>query len=355
MKRLTIIISTILIICLGLAYGSKSLQKSSSNQNGKVLNIYNWGSYIDPNLITKFEKETGYHVNLETFDSNESMYTKVKQGGTNYDLVVPSEYMVAKMRQDHLLVKLDKRQLNLKNYGKPYLNKSFDPHNQYSVPYFWGTLGIVYNDQLIKGTTINSWHQLWNPKYKDQIMLVDSSRDIMGLSLISLHQSVNTTNRYQLDLAKDKLDQLSPNVKAIVADEIKMYMADGEAPLAVDWSGEASEMMDQNPHLHYVLPKEGSNMWFDNWAIPKTAKHYKAIYTFLNFMSQPKNAVQNTEYVGYSTPNQAAYQLLPDKIKHDKQFYPSQATLKKLQVYKNLSATKVQEYNDLYLEFKMHR
>lgn len=345
-----------LLICFGLAYGSNQLQRANGDGGSKVLNLYNWGDYIDPSLLTKFQKETGYHVNVETFDSNEAMYTKVKQGGTSYDLAIPSEYMVEKMKADHLLIKLNHNKLTgLANYGKDYLNKSFDPHNQYSLPYFWGTLGIIYNDRMVKPDSVSHWNQLWNPKYKDQIMLIDSARDIMGMSLISQGQSVNTTNSKKLVAAKNKLDRLSPNVKAIVADEIKMYMAEGEAPLAVDWSGEAREMMDQNPHLHYVVPTEGSNMWFDNLVIPKTAKHFKAIYAFLNFMSQPQNAAQNAKYIGYSTPNTAAYKLLPASTRNDKAFYPPEAVIKHLQVYKNLSQAKVEEYNDLYLEFKMHK
>ncbi|MCY9806465.1 ABC transporter substrate-binding protein [Lentilactobacillus senioris] len=356
MKKIVSALILMLLICLGLAYGSHQLQQATGDGGDKVLNLYNWGDYIDPNLLTKFQKETGYHVNVETFDSNEAMYTKVKQGGTSYDLTIPSEYMVEKMRDDHLLIPLDHSKLTgFNNYGKDYLNKSFDPHNQYSLPYFWGTLGIIYNDQLIKKNSVTHWNQLWNPKYKDQIMLIDSARDIMGLSLISQDHSVNTTNSKELVAAKDKLDRLAPNVKAIVADEIKMYMAEGEAPLAVDWSGEAREMMDQNPHLHYVVPKEGSNMWFDNLVIPKTAKHFKAIYAFLNFMSQPQNAAQNAEYIGYATPNTAAYKLLPASTRNDQAFYPPESVIKHLQVYKNLSQAKVEEYNDLYLEFKMHK
>ncbi len=176
----------------------------------------------------------------------------------------------------------------------------------------------------------------------------------MGFSLISLGKSVNTTKTANLLAARNKLNRLSPNVKAVVADEIKMYMAEGEAPVAVDWSGEASEMMSQNSHLHYVVPTEGSNMWFDNLVIPKTAKHFKAIYAFLNFMNKPENAAQNAKYIGYSTPNNQALKLLPKSVRNDKQFYPPQKVLDRLQVYRNLSPTKVQQYNDLYLEFKMH-
>ncbi len=346
----------LIAICAGLAFGSNQLTKSTGDTGSKVLNLYNWGDYIDPALLTKFQKETGYHVNVDTFDSNEAMYTKIKQGGTSYDLTVPSEYMVQKMKADHLLIPLDKSKLTgLHNYGSSFMNKSFDPHNRYSIPYFWGTLGIIYNDQDIRPGTLTHWNQLWQAKYRNDIMLIDSARDVMGFSLVSQGHSMNTTNSAELISARNKLNRLSPNVKAVVADEIKMYMAEGEAPIAVDWSGEAAEMMSQNKHLHYVVPTEGSNMWFDNLVIPRTAKHFKAIYAFLNFMSQPKNAAQNAEYIGYSTPNTAGFKLLPKSIRDDKQFYPSQSVIRKLEVYRNLSPEKVQQYNDLYLEFKMHK
>ncbi|MFD1124827.1 ABC transporter substrate-binding protein [Lentilactobacillus raoultii] len=355
MKKLIITLVILLGICVGLGFGSHELTKSSGDNGNKVLNLYNWGDYIDPALLTKFQKETGYHVNVETFDSNEAMYTKIKQGGTNYDLTVPSDYMVQKMKADHLLIPLDKHRLTgMNHYGASFMNKSFDPGNRYSIPYFWGTLGIIYNDQMIKPGTLTHWNQLWQSKYRDDIMLIDSARDVMGFALISQGHSVNTTSTPELLAARDKLNRLSPNVKAVVADEIKMYMAEGEAPIAVDWSGEASEMMTQNAHLHYVVPTEGSNMWFDNLVIPKTAKHFKAIYAFLNFMNRPENAAQNAKYIGYSTPNTDAYHLLPKAVRDDKQFYPPQNVIDKSEVYRNLSAQKVQEYNDLYLEFKMH-
>ena len=356
MKRLISMAVLILAVSLGLGVWSQSLQKSQGATGSNTLNFANWGDYIDPDLITKFEKETGYHVNLETFDSNEAMFTKIQQGGTSYDLTVPSEYMIEKMKKAKLLVPLDhKRLTGLDNYGKTFMNRSFDPGNKYSVPYFWGTLGIIYNDKFVQPGEIQHWDDLWRPKYKNSIMLIDSARDIMGFSLVSLGKSMNTTDEPTLQAAKAKLDQLAPNVKAVVADEIKMYMSENEAPIAVDWSGEASEMLANNAHLHYVVPNEGSNLWFDNLVIPKTAKHYKAIYAFLNFMSDPKNAAQNAKYVGYATPNVKALALLPKAVQDDRQFYPDTETMSHLQTYQDLSPRLVGLYNDLFLEFKMYR
>ncbi|MFD1454722.1 ABC transporter substrate-binding protein [Levilactobacillus lanxiensis] len=355
MKRLVTMVVGLLAICGLLGYTSNRLERSSGSTGDKVLNLYNWGDYIDPSLLTKFQKETGYHVNVETFDSNEAMYTKINQGGTHYDLAVPSEYMVAKMKRAHLLKPLDQSRLTgWQNYDSQFLNQPFDRGNRYSMPYFWGTLGIIYNDKFVKASQVQHWQDLWSPKFRDKIMLIDSARDIMGMSLVTLHKSMNTTDPATLLAAEHKLNQLAPNVKAIVADEIKMYMTQNEAPLAVDWSGEAAEMLANNQHLHYVVPSEGSNLWFDNLVIPKTAQHTNAIYAFLNFMSQPKNAAQNAEYIGYATPNRKAKALLPKSVRDDRQFYPTQATIDHLQVYRDLSPTKVELYNDRYLEFKMH-
>lgn len=355
MKKLIWGAVIILALCLGLSLAANKLDSSSATSSKKTLIIYNWGDYIDPSLITKFEKQTGYKVIYETFDSNEAMFTKVKQGGTSYDLAVPSDYMITKMKKANLLDKIDTNKLsNFKNLNPQFLHQSFDKHNQYSIPYFWGTLGIIYNDKYVKSGEIQHWNDLWNSKWKNSILLVDSARDIMGPSLVSLGYSMNTTNSVELKLAKTKLDSLGTNVKAIISDEIKMYMIQNEAALAVTWSGEASEMLANNSHLHYVVPEEGSNLWFDNMVIPKTAKNKKAAYAFINFMLDAKNAAQNAEYVGYATPNEAAMKYLPKSIRDDKQFYPDKNTINHLQVYKDLPPKKVQEYNDLFLEFKMY-
>lgn len=326
---------------------------SSSSQSDKLV-IYNWGDYIDPELITKFTKETGIEVQYETFDSNESMYTKIKQGGTTYDITVPSDYMIDKMRKEHLLIKLDKSQIKgLDNIGSKFMGMSFDKHNDYSVPYFWGTLGIVYNDTMVDKAP-EHWSDLWKQEYKNDIMLVDGAREAMGIGLGTLGYSLNSKSMTELNAASKKLDDLTPNIKAIVGDEMKGYMINDNAAIGVTFSGEASEMLNSNEHLHYVVPSEGSNLWFDNLVIPKTAKHIKEAYAFINFMLQPENAAQNAEYIGYATPNTEAKKLLPNDIKENKAFYPSEETFNHLEVYDNLGQKWLGIYNDLYLQFKMY-
>lgn len=356
MKKLQSLFIGILVIIGVLALSVHHLQKSSGMSGAKVLNVYNWGDYIDPDLIKKFEKEYGYKVNYETFDSNEAMFTKIQQGGTAYDITIPSEYMIQKMKEENLLIPIDHSKIKgLDNIDSRFLNLSFDKHNKYSIPYFWGTLGIVYNDKFVDGKDIQSWDDLWRPELRNNVMLIDGAREVIGLGLNSLGYSLNSKNDKQLQEAVNKLRKITPNVKAIVADEIKMYMANEESAVAVTFSGEAADMMYENEHLHYVIPKEGSNLWFDNMVIPKTAKNIQGAYDFMNFMLEPKNAAQNAEYIGYSTPNKKAMKLLPKEITSDKQFYPSDELMKHLEVYDNLGSKYLGIYNDLFLELKMYR
>lgn len=356
MKRLQALFLGICFILLLLFFGVQTLEKSTGMSGAKVVNIYNWGDYIAPELIDRFEKESGYKVNYDTFDSNEAMFTKIQQGGTAYDIAIPSEYMIQKMIEQNLVLPLEKEKLKgLDNIDPQFLDLSFDSQNRYSVPYFWGTLGIAYNDKMVDEGAITSWDDLWSPALKNNVMLIDGAREIIGLGLNSLGYSLNSKEQSQLQEATMKLRKLTPNVKAIVADEIKMYMENEESAVAVTFSGEAADMMAENEHIHYVIPEEGSNLWFDNLVIPKTAQNKEGAYAFINFMLEPENAAQNAEYIGYSTPNEKALALLPKEITEDEQFYPSDERLAHLEVYENLGSQYLGIYNDLFLELKMYR
>ena len=344
-----------IVTIIALLWGISTYMQSQSGSASDKLVIYNWGDYIDPALLTKFTKETGIEVQYETFDSNEAMYTKIKQGGTTYDIAVPSDYTIDKMIKENLLVKLDKSKIKgMENIDSSFKGLSFDPDNAYSIPYFWGTVGIVYNSKMVAKAP-EHWDDLWSEDYRNQIMLVDGAREVLGFSLNSLGYSLNTKDMTQLRLAETKLNSLTPNIKAIVGDEMKGYMIQGDAAIGVTFSGEASEMLDKNEDLRYVVPSEGSNLWFDNLVIPKTVKHKKEAYAFINFMLEPENAAQNAEYIGYATPNKAARALLPKDITDDKSFYPSEETIKHLEVYNNLGQEWLGIYNDIYLQVKMYR
>ena len=356
MKRLVTLAAIILAACGVLYYSSNKLDQAQGITGENTLNLYNWGDYIDPELITKFEEETGYVVSYETFDSNEAMYTKISQGGTAYDLAVPSEYMIERMIEEDMLIELDHSKIEgIEHLDPDLLDMAFDPGNQYSMPYFWGTLGIVYNTKFIEEGSIEHWDDLWKHEFQDNLMLIDGAREVIGLSLNSLGYSVNSKNDAELSEAAEKLDTLTPNVKAVVADEIKMYMIQEESSIAVTFSGEVADMMWENEDLQYVIPPEGSNLWFDNFVIPKTAQNTEAAYAFISFMLDPENAAQNAEYVGYSTPNLSALDIMPAEITEDEQFYPSKDTMEHLEVYENLGQEYIGIYNDYFLRFKMHR
>ncbi|MFT8321859.1 MAG: ABC transporter substrate-binding protein [Bacillus sp. (in: firmicutes)] len=356
MKSLIRGLIIIFVLSFALLLIVQKLNATRGYTSGNTLTVYNWGDYIDADLIKKFEKETGIKVIYETFDSNEAMMTKIQQGGTNYDIAIPSEYMIDKMKKEKLLIPIDHSKIpNLKNIDSRFMDLSFDPDNQYSIPYFWGTVGIVYNPKMLDGKKITSWNDLWDKDLKNEIMLIDGAREIMGVSLNSLGYSLNDKNHQHLKEAKEKLDALTPNVKAIVGDEIRMLIENEEAAIGVLWSGMAAEIMWENEEVEYVVPQEGSNLWFDNMVIPKTAKNVEGAHRFINFMLEAKNAAQNTEYVGYSTPNKAAMKYLPKEITEDKRFYLEEDKTSKLEVYENLGQKSLAEYNDLFLEFKMHR
>lgn len=354
MKQLVQTFSLVLIVAFGLMYFASVLNSSEGYSSGNTLTIYNWGDYIDPELITEFEEESGLKVVYQTFDSNEAMMTKIQQGGTTFDVVIPSEYAISKMKEDDLLIPLDHSKLpNLKYIDERFLNLSFDEGNEYSVPYFWGTVGIVYNPELTD-LTFESWDDLWDPSLKNQILLVDGAREVIGMGLNSLNYSLNDTNEEHLQEALEKLQELTPNVKAIVGDEIKMLLAGEEGTVGLVWSGDASEIMSENEKLEYVVPEEGSNLWFDNMVIPKTAANVEGAHEFINFMLDPEHAAQNAEYVGYSTPNAGALEILPEEISSDERFYPDEEMTAKLEVYDNLGKRMLAHYNDLFLIFKMH-
>ncbi|MBS4224083.1 ABC transporter substrate-binding protein [Lederbergia citrea] len=356
MMKLVRVFSLIIIVSFALLYLSTQMNSSQGFTSGNTLSIYNWGDYIDPDLIKKFEKETGMKVVYETFDSNEAMMTKISQGGNAYDISIPSEYAISKMKEEDLLLPLDHEKLpNLQYIDEHYLDLSFDPGNKYSIPYFWGTVGIVYNPKMLGGIELTSWNDLWDPDLKNQIFLVDGAREIMGMGLNSLHYSLNDKDKGHLQEAKEKLDKLTPNIKAIIGDEIKLLMANEEAAIGVTWSGEAADMMDENENIDYVIPEEGSNLWFDNMVIPKSARNVDGAHQFINFMLDPENAAQNAEYVGYSTPNAKALEFMPKEITEDERFYPSPELTEKLEVYDNLGKRMLAYYNELFLEFKMHR
>lgn len=355
MKSLVQAAVAILVVCALLFFFANRLEATGSAGSKDTITVYNWGEYIDPDLIDQFTDETGIKVIYETFDSNEAMMTKVEQGGSAYDVAVPSEYMVEMMKEKDLLLPIDHSKLpNLKNIEPYFLDLAFDPGNKYSIPYFWGTVGIVYNPNLVDDDlTFTSWEDLWDPSLRDKVFLVDGAREVIGMGLNSLGESLNSKDDALLRQATDKLISLSPNIKAIIGDEITPLMINNEAAVALTWSGQAADMMWENEELDFAVPEEGSNLWFDNFVIPKTAANIDGAHAFINFMLDAQVSAQNNDYVGYSTPNAAAMELMDPEVIEDRRFYPDEELRDNLEVYENLGLEWIGKYNEYFLKFKM--
>lgn len=347
--------SLIILTMVGLVWAYKyHLESSSSLANQNTVVFYNWGDYIDPEVIKQFEEESGYRVIYETFDSNEAMLSKIEQGGTKYDLIVPSEYMIENMITKDMLLPLDKSKLpNLKHIDPEYMDWSFDPGNKYSIPYFWGTLGIVYNKRVLGENAIQSWKDLWKPEFRNGILMIDGAREVIGIGLQAQGYDLNETDSKILRKSAELMKTLMPNISALIADEIKMHLVNEENYIGVTYSGEAAMAMWDNEDLTYYVPEEGSNFWEDTLAIPKNANNIEGAYALMDFLCRPEIAAANAEYVGYSTPNKSAMALMPEEIISDKSFYPDKSLIDKLSVYRNLGKEKLIEYNDLYLEVKI--
>lgn len=330
--------------------------KSEISTSDDVVYFYNCGDYIDEDLLTKFTEETGIKVDYSTYDTNEIMYQKVKSTPGTYDLVVPSDYMIQKMIKEDMLEKLDFNNIpNYKYISEEFKNLEYDPDNEYSVPYMWGTIGIIYNPDIVTDP-VDSWDILWNTNYANkQVIMFDSMRDSLGIALKKLGYSMNSTDPNEIEAATQALIEQKRTMDPLYyVDEVKDKMITEEAAIAPVWSGDAAYIMSENPKLKFVLPKEGTNKWFDAMAIPKGAKHKENAEKLINFLCDPENALQNVEYIEYSTPNEAAYEMLDDEVKNDESFYPPQSILDKCEVFVDLNKD-LRLYDDAWMKVKTSR
>lgn len=341
MKRVLSVLLLVIMV-LGLV---------SCQNDDKVLYLYNWGEYMDESLREKFEEETGIKIIYEEYATNEDMYVKIKSGGTVYDICIPSDYMIQKMIKEDMLETIDTGFIeNYQYIGSDFQGLPYDPNNQYSVPYFWGTVGILYNSKMVNGP-VDSWSVLFDDQYKGQILMLDSQRDSLMVALKLLGYSMNTTDEQELEEAKKLLIEQRDLVMAYVVDNGKDIMVSGGAAFMQTWNGEAIYLRDDNPDLEFALPKEGTNIWYDGMVIPKGAEHYDEAIAFINFMLDPENAAQNTEWVGYSTPNTGAFDLLDEAIQNDPVAYPDITRLKNSEVFNDLGEA-IEIYNRIWTEIK---
>lgn len=328
------------------------------------LYVYNWGEYIDDSVIAEFEEETGIKVTYDMFETNEEMYPIIEAGAVGYDVVCPSDYMIQKMAENDLLAELNFDNIpNVKNIDPQYIesSKSFDPENKYSVPYTWGTVGILYNTKLIAehGMPVpTKWADLWNPAYKGEILMQDSVRDAFMVALKALNYSMNTENTEELQAATQKLIQQKPLVQAYVIDQVRDKMIGGEAAVGVIYSGEilyiqeevASQNLDYT--LEYVIPEEGTNLWIDSWVIPASAKNKENAEKWIDFLCRPDIAKKNFEYITYATPNKEAKALLDEETQNNKAIFPDEEDLVNSEVFKYLGDETDMIYNNLWKEVK---
>lgn len=310
---------------------------------GMSISVYNWGEYISDgsdeliDVCAAFEELTGIKVFYTNFATNEEMYAKIKSGGSSYDVIIPSDYMIGRMIKEKMLLPLDYDNIPNSAYiDQTLMNPQYDPGAIYSIPYTWSTVAIIYNTKLVD-TPPTSWNALWDEEYSKQILMFANSRDAFGIALKYLGYSLNTENPEELREATDLLIKQKPLVQAYVMDQIFDKMENNEAALAPYYAGDAIQMLESNENLAVAFPKEGTNIFVDAACIPACATNKIGGEMFINFLNEPAVAAENIEYIGYGTPNQEAFKLLPQEVQESEISYPSQAVINNSEAFVNLS------------------
>ncbi len=328
-----------------------------------TLNVYAWGEYIPvgneegvPDVNAEFTRLTGIKVNYTTFATNEEMYAKLKSGGASYDIIIPSDYMISRMIKENMLEPIDRSNIpNFKNIMDKFTDPEYDPGSVYSVPYSWGTVGILYdNTAFTEEEAANiGWETLWDEKYADNILMFDNPRDAFAIGEILLGYSLNTEDDAELEAVAEKLEEQKKLVQAYVMDEIYDKMGAGEALIAPYYAGDAVTLMEEYDHLSFIIPEQGTNLFFDAMCIPKGARQKKAAEMYINFMCEPDIAYAVADYIDYSTPNQVTYDMIDDDVKNNGISYPDDAFLaEKTEVFKNLSDEANLKMQNLWTDLK---
>ena len=344
----------LLLVCV-LAVSLMPAVTAADNE----ITVYNWGQYISDgndgslDVIAAFEEETGIKVNYLTFDSNESMYTKLKTGGTTYDVIIPSDYMISKLIEENMLEPLNFD--NIPNYqyiDESFRNQSYDPANTYSVPYTWGTVGLIYNSQYVSAADAASWNCLWNEKYAGKILMFDNPRDAFAIAESILGYSLNSENEDELRAAAELLTEQKSLVQSYVMDQIFDKMQRGEAWAAPYYAGDFLTMVEENPDLAFSFPEEGFNIFIDAMCIPKGCQNKAGAEAFINFLCRPDICAANLDYLGYSAPETAAKELMDPEVTSSPVAYPDDETLARTESFGALSTQATQLMNDLWLNVK---
>ena len=326
---------TVLLLALFLAL---PLAGCRAEETERTINVYNWGEYIDESVLEEFEEETGIHVNYKTFASNEMLYSAIKGGGNNYDVIFPSDYMVARMQEEGMLRELDYSKIpNAANIDPRYLNPAYDPEQKYSIPYMWGTTGIIYNTTMVDEAP-TCWMDLFTTELKGQVLIFDNPRDCIGLALKALGYSFNTTNKDEIAEAADLLIRQKEEgiVQAYVMDQIFDKMINNEAAIGTYYAGDYLTMVEENPDLAFVQPEEGSNLFVDAMCIPACSQNYEDALAFINFMCRDDIVLRNCEETGYSSPSVTAMELMDEEMASDPIAYPGEDILDKAETFGGL-------------------
>jgi len=333
-------------------------------KTGVTLNVYNWGEYIDDELVdvnSAFTHMTGIEVNYKTFDSNEDMYALISSGAADYDVVIPSDYMIGKMIKEDMLAKLNFENIpNIKYIDEKYMSgeyREYDKTGEYSVPYTWGVVGIFYNTKYVsKADLEQGWELLWNPKYSGKILMINNPRDAFGIAEKMLGYSLNTQKEEQLWHCYEKLKAQKPLVQAYVMDQIYDRMINEEAWIAPYYNGDACIIMDEdegNPDVDFFVPDQGTNVFVDAMCVLKNSPHKAEAEAYINFMCRPEVAYANAEYIGYSSPHTEARAMQDDEVKNDPVFYPVEEVVGQTwEVYSTLPENTNRYMNELWLKLK---
>ena len=347
----------ILSLALVLLLVGALLPTSALAADDNVINVYNWGQYISDgtdgsiDVIAEFEKATGIHVNYVTFDSNETMYTKLKTGGSSYDVIIPSDYMIGRLIEEDMLEPLNFD--NIPNYqyvDESFKNTAYDPENQYSVPYTWGTVGLIYNTKYVSDVT--SWKSLWDGTYTGKILMFDNCRDAFAIAELMLGYSLNTEDQAEFEDAAALLQEQKPLVQQYVMDQIFSKMEREEAWIAPYYAGDYLTMVEENPDLGFCLPEEGFNLFIDAMCIPKGCTNKEGAEAFINFLCDPEISGRNLDYLGYSTPISAAKEYMDPEIAASEVAYPDAQTLSRGSSFLALSTEATQRMDALWLQVK---
>ena len=357
-KKLRIVkrsVSIAIVAVLVIGCFSVFTISAGSTNNDKSITVLNYGKYIDESVIDSFEQETGITIKYEEYEEPEEMYTKYKSGAIDYDVICTSDYIIEKLISEGEVNKIDYSAMpNYQNVNQDIIDMSasFDPTHEYTVPYFYGTLGILYNKKMADASDLNTWDCLWNGKYKDNMIMINSVRDAFTPALRTLGYSINETDTAKLDEAFDILNKQSSDVLAYYVDETCDEMVAENAAIAVCYSGEAAAAMAENDNLDYIVPKEGSNLWIDSWFIPKTCKNKEGAQEFLNYICGDEPAQLNFEYVYYASPIQSVIENQDAETKENEAINPPSDMLKNCEVYRALNDDDATLYNTLWQRLK---